>query len=236
LLCGNHGYPYHTITSRKKSNTTIYTLHFDNVFNNYGLLVKLCGLKMRGIETMLPNRRNGADAVILPDKEVMKQKRGAFDFRSDGNVYISKWYYNSIGRIASNFLKHRPLGNTQRRVKGQRIETMCCVSSNNTNQKMVLAFINMVNAASMAAGRIHCFVEEIPRSHLELHRQVVLSLLQSERTATPRAASGFMSQMSDIRFDGVNHILGTGPQGRYKVCKGNTKFMCQNCNVRLHAE
>ncbi|XP_003367253.1 conserved hypothetical protein [Trichinella spiralis] len=42
----------------------------------------------------------------------------------------------------------------------------------------------------------------------------------SERTATPRVASGFMSQLPDIRFDGVNHIIATGPQGR-----------CQKCNV-----
>ncbi|KRZ85722.1 hypothetical protein T08_9972 [Trichinella sp. T8] len=64
---------------------------------------------MRAIGTILPYRSNGADAVILPDKELMKQKR-------------AKWYDNSIVRIASNFLTHRPLRNTQRRVKGQRIE------------------------------------------------------------------------------------------------------------------
>ncbi|KRX62189.1 hypothetical protein T09_8910, partial [Trichinella sp. T9] len=43
-----------------------------------------------------------------------------------------------------------------------------------------------------------------------------LSLLQSERTATPRVASG--------------------PQGRCKLCKQNTKNLCKTCNVRLHAE
>ncbi|KRZ49798.1 PiggyBac transposable element-derived protein 3 [Trichinella nativa] len=97
-------------------------------------------------------------------------------------------------------------------------------------------FINAVNVAMVAAWRIHCFIEERPLSHLEFRRQVVLSLLQSERAATPRAASDSMSQLPDIRFDGVNHILGTGPQGRCKVCKRNTKNMCKKCNVRLHAE
>ncbi|KRY79409.1 PiggyBac transposable element-derived protein 2 [Trichinella pseudospiralis] len=71
-----------------------------------------------------PYRSNGADTVMLPDKQLMKQKRGAFD----------------------------------------------------------------------------CFVEEKPLSHLDFRRQVVLSLLQTERTATPRAASGSMSQLFDIRF------------------------------------
>ncbi|KRY59497.1 hypothetical protein T03_16021 [Trichinella britovi] len=62
-----------------------------------------------------------------------------------------------------------------------------------------------MNIATAAAWWIHCF---------------------SERTATPRVASGFMSQLPDIRFDGENHILGTGPQGPSKVAE--TK-----CAVRL---
>ncbi|KAL1284762.1 Guanine nucleotide exchange factor [Trichinella pseudospiralis] len=49
-------------------------------------------------------------------------------------------------------------------------------------------------------GAFDCFVEEKPLSHLDFRRQVVLSLLQTERTATPRAASGSMSQLFDIRF------------------------------------
>ncbi|KRY56115.1 PiggyBac transposable element-derived protein 3 [Trichinella britovi] len=201
---------------------------------------------MRAIGTILPYRSNGADAVILPDKELMKQKR-------------AEWYDNSIVRIASNFLTHRPLRNTQRRVKGQRIEVQMpnIVRSYNTGMggvdlldRLAAAycptiksekwywplFINAVNTATVAVWWIHCFVEERPLSHLELHRHMVLSLLQSERTATPRVASGFMSQLPDIRFDGVNHIIGTGLQGRCKVCKRNTKNMCKKCNVRLHAE
>ncbi|KRX75179.1 PiggyBac transposable element-derived protein 3 [Trichinella sp. T6] len=283
MLCGNDGYPYHmTIYQGKEihapkvplstrvirsmvdiiqetSNTTRHTLYFDNFFNSYDLLVMLSELKMRAIGTIRPYRSNGAGAVMLPDKELMKQKRGAFDFRSDGNVYIAKWHDNSIVRIASNFMTHSPLRNTQRRVKGQRIEVKVpnIVRSYNTGMggvdlldKLAAAyrptirskkwywplFINAVNVATVAAWRIHCFVEERPLSHLEFRRQVVLSLLQSEPAATPRAASGSMSQLPDIRFDGVNHILGTGPQGRCKVCKRNTKNMCKKCNVRLHAE
>ncbi|KRX18777.1 PiggyBac transposable element-derived protein 2 [Trichinella nelsoni] len=106
----------------ENSNTTRHTLHFDNFFNSYDLLVMLSELKMRAIGTIRPYRSNGADALMLPDKELMKQKRGAFDYRSDGKVYIAKWHDNSIVRIASNFMTHSPLRNTQRRVKSQRIE------------------------------------------------------------------------------------------------------------------
>ncbi|KRZ92876.1 PiggyBac transposable element-derived protein 2 [Trichinella sp. T8] len=137
MLCGNDGYPYHmTIYQGKEihapkvqlstrvirsmvdiiqetSNTTRYTLYFDNFFNSYDLLVMLSELKMRAIGTIRPYRSNGADAVMLPDKDLMKQKRGAFDFRSDGNIYIAKWHDNSIVRIASSFMTHSPLRNTQ---------------------------------------------------------------------------------------------------------------------------
>ncbi|KRZ49806.1 PiggyBac transposable element-derived protein 2 [Trichinella nativa] len=93
--------------------TTRLTFYFDNFFNNYDLLVMLSELKMRAIGTIRPYRSNGAGAVMLPDKQLMEQKRGAFDFRSDRNVYIAKWHDNSIVRIASNFMTHSPLRNTQ---------------------------------------------------------------------------------------------------------------------------
>ncbi|KRZ08520.1 hypothetical protein T11_12130 [Trichinella zimbabwensis] len=52
----------------------------------------------------------------------MKQKRGAFDFRSDGSVYIVKWNDSAIVNITSYFMTHSPLRNTERRVNGQRLE------------------------------------------------------------------------------------------------------------------
>ncbi|KRZ92971.1 PiggyBac transposable element-derived protein 3 [Trichinella sp. T8] len=234
MLCGNDGYPYHmTIYQGKEIHTPKVPL------STRVIRIKPSGLKMRAIGTIRPCRSNGADAVMLPDKQLMKQKRGGFDFRNDGNVYIAKWHDSAIVKIASNFLTNRPLRNTQRRVKGQRIEVQMpnIVRSYNTgvggidyldriaaayrptirSKKLYwFLFINVVNVATVAAWRIHRFVEERPHSYLELRRQVVLSLLQSERAATPRVASGFMSQLPDIRFDGVNHILGTGPQGRCK--------------------
>ncbi|KAL1238110.1 Protein translocase subunit SecA [Trichinella spiralis] len=65
---------------QENSNTTRHTLYFDNFFNNYEPLVKSSGLKMRAIGTIRPYHSNGADAVMLPDKQPMKQKRGAYDF------------------------------------------------------------------------------------------------------------------------------------------------------------
>ncbi|KRY59530.1 PiggyBac transposable element-derived protein 2 [Trichinella britovi] len=98
---------------QENCNTTRLTFYFDNLFNNYDLMVMLSELKMRAIGTIRPYRSNGADAVMLPDKQLMEQKRGAFDFRSDGNIYIAKWHNNSIVRISSNFMRHNPLRKTQ---------------------------------------------------------------------------------------------------------------------------
>ncbi|XP_003381487.1 conserved hypothetical protein [Trichinella spiralis] len=99
ILCGNDGYPYHMIIYQRKeihapkvplstrvirsmvdviqetSNTTRHALYFDSFFNSYDLLVMLSELKMRAIGTIRPYRSKGADAVMLPDKDLLKQKR-----------------------------------------------------------------------------------------------------------------------------------------------------------------
>ncbi|KRX76407.1 PiggyBac transposable element-derived protein 2 [Trichinella sp. T6] len=152
-------------------------------------------------------------------------------------LYFDNFFNSYDLLVMLSELKMRAIG-TIRPYRSNGVDaTAYCVSSNNKKQKWYWPlFINAVNIATVAAWRIHCFVEERPYCHLELRRQAVLNLLQSERTATPRAVSGFMSQLPDIRFDGVNHILCTGPQRRCKVCKRNTKNMCKKCNARLHAE
>ncbi|KRY09228.1 PiggyBac transposable element-derived protein 3 [Trichinella patagoniensis] len=90
-------------------------------------------------------------------------------------------------------------------------------------------FINAVNVAVVAAWRIHCFIEVKPLSHLEFRQQVVLRLLQQERTATPRAVSDSMSQLPNIRFDGVNNIRGTGPHHHvhqdHRVCHQDIQLL-----------
>ena len=39
-----------------------------------------------------------------------------------------------------------------------------------------------------------------------------------------------------VRYDGIDHTLGSTSQGRCKVCSKNTKNICKKCNVRLHAK
>ncbi|KRY08343.1 PiggyBac transposable element-derived protein 3 [Trichinella patagoniensis] len=96
-------------------------------------------------------------------------------------------------------------------------------------------FVRAVNVAAVAACQIRCFSEERSHSPLVFRRQGLVGFQQSERISSPRAASGLMSQLPDIQFDGVSHIRGAGPQARCKECKRNTRNMCTKCSVRVHA-
>ncbi|KRY23554.1 PiggyBac transposable element-derived protein 2 [Trichinella patagoniensis] len=164
----------------------------------------LSELKMRAIGTIRPYRSNGADAVMLPDKQLMEQKRGALDIRSDGNIYIAKWHNNSIVRIASNFMTHRLLRNTHGRVKGQRIEVQ---------------MLNIVRSYNTSMGRIG-LLDKLAGAY-----RPTIRCKESEGTATPRAASGSMTQLPDKRFDAVNYILGTEPQGPSKLLNMDQKCL-----------
>ncbi|KAL1242109.1 Chimeric ERCC6-PGBD3 protein [Trichinella spiralis] len=96
-------------------------------------------------------------------------------------------------------------------------------------------FVRAVNVATVAAWQIHCFIDERSHSPLVFRRQGLVGFQRSERISSPRAASGLMSQLPDIQFDGVNHIRGTGPQGCCKECRRDTRNMCTKCSVRVHA-
>lgn len=96
--------------------------------------------------------------------------------------------------------------------------------------------LNMVNVAMMATWRIRCRVDPDKLSHLEFQRHVTLCLLKDD-VHHPRTPGGAASLPEDVRYDGMNHILGSTAQSRCKFCqKKNTKNMCKKCNVSLHAE
>ncbi|KRZ65680.1 PiggyBac transposable element-derived protein 3 [Trichinella papuae] len=135
----------------------------------------------------------------MPDKE-LKEKRGAFDYCSDGKICAVKWNDDAIVNIASNYMTHSPLRTDQRRVKGQRTEMPIpnLVRSYNIGiggvdllYRLAAAyhpiiigkkwywplFINALNAATVAAWRIHHFMEKRPLSQREFRCHVVVGLL-----------------------------------------------------------
>ncbi|KRX73453.1 hypothetical protein T02_16519 [Trichinella nativa] len=72
------------------------------------------------------------------------------------------------------------------------------------------------------------------RTHLKFRRKVLPCLLESDSREGTRARlpAETLSHLPDIRYDGINHTLGTATQGRCRVCQRNTKNICQKCNVR----
>ena len=96
-------------------------------------------------------------------------------------------------------------------------------------------FINFFNVTVVAAWRIYCQIGQQKVYHLEFRRQVTFCLLKADEEPRNRP-EGKPELPQDVRFDKINHFQGPTSQGRCKMCKKNTKTMCKNCNVRLHAE
>ncbi|KRX34925.1 PiggyBac transposable element-derived protein 3 [Trichinella murrelli] len=110
-----------------------------------------------------------------------------------------------------------------------------CTNAEHSKKWYWPLFVRAVNVATVAAWQINCFIEERSHSPLVFCRQGLVGFQRSERISSPRVASGLMSQLADIQFDGVNHIRRTGPQGRCKECRRDTQNMCTKCSVRVHA-
>ena len=90
-------------------------------------------------------------------------------------------------------------------------------------------FINVINLSVIAAWRLYCQTDQ-KISHLEFRSQIALCLLK----AGPQRGRISMSAgtlPANVRFDGMDHTLGSTTQGRCKVCSKNTKNMCRKCNI-----
>ena len=141
-ICGNDGFPYHMKVYQGKednpekfplgtrvingmvdvimANTdiTCHELYFDNFFTSYNLLSELGDKSVRATGTVRETRTSNATKKLICSKILKKKERGAFDYCSDGKVYVAKWHDNSIVTIASNWENHEPVHKVRRRVKG----------------------------------------------------------------------------------------------------------------------
>ncbi|KRZ50531.1 hypothetical protein T02_16013 [Trichinella nativa] len=87
-----------------------------------------------------------------------------------------------------------------------KVESRCTNAEHKVKKWYWPLFVRAVNVATVAAWQINCFIEERSHSPLVFCRQGLVGFQRSERISSPRAASGLMSQLADIQFDGVNHI------------------------------
>ncbi|KRY45153.1 PiggyBac transposable element-derived protein 3 [Trichinella britovi] len=167
--------------------------------------------------------------MMQPDKELMKQ--------NDRKVHVVKWKDNAVVKIASNYMTHSPLcGKSQRtEIPMLYLVRLCNTGMGEADILDRLAvthcltirakkwywslFINTLNVATVAAW---CKKMSHPPGIL---LPFCPQLATAKSMCPPKAEASFLSQCPEIRFDGVNHILCTGPKGRCEVCIRNTQNM-----------
>ena len=95
-------------------------------------------------------------------------------------------------------------------------------------------FTNALNLAVIAAYYLYCHLHEghDKMTHLQCRRDIALTLCKS--TARVRLGGPTAPMVSDVRFDGINHIRISCTQGRCVVCKKNTTTKCEKCDKKLH--
>ncbi|KRX34931.1 PiggyBac transposable element-derived protein 3 [Trichinella murrelli] len=148
----------------------------------------------------------------------------AFDYRSDRKVHVVKWNDNAVVKIASNYMTHSPLcvrlcitGMGEADILDRLAVTHCLTIR--AKKWYWSLFINTLNVATSL----------FYREKMSHPPGILLPFCPQHATAKsmcpPKAEAGFLSQCPEIRFDGVNHILCTGPKGRCEVCIWNTQNM-----------
>ena len=94
-----------------------HRVFFDNFFSSYSLI---CDLAIMGFNATATMRNYRTMNCPLGDvKEMKKNKRGSFDFRSDGNIEIVRCNDNSVVTIGSNAYSVQPIGSAKRWIKGK---------------------------------------------------------------------------------------------------------------------
>ena len=205
---------------------------------------------------------DGTHRQLMSTVELKKLERGHFDYVSDGVVYIAKWHDNAVVGVASNCLSHEPIQTTTRRVKGASNTTVqqpYLIRQYNDFMGGVDLFdrllssyrpmlrgkkwwwpllLNVINAAVVAAWRLHCHIfGDKAMSHLEFRRQVTLTLIKSPNYDRTKLGGGPQGTLpATVQHDGDGHIRVPCDQGRCRVCQKNTRIMCLKCKARLHTD
>lgn len=107
-------------------------------------------------------------------------------------------------------------------------------------------FINMIDSAAVNAWKIHNIANESNMPLLDFKSYIARSLLQFE-SVEPIARSindqprrgrpAVNSVLDEVRKDKVGHlIVRDETRQRCRVCKSQTIYRCERCNVKLHPD
>ena len=101
---------------------------------------------------------------------------------------------------------------------------------------MILATFHQCSQ-SISGSSMETALQSLSRKSITstMFSQITLCLLKAGRQRVRKLElAGIL--LEDVRYDGMDHTLGSTSQKRCKVCSKNTKNMCKKGNVRLHTE
>ena len=236
-----------------------HSVFFNNFFSSYQLFSDLHDQGFSATGTL---RKDRVMKCPLTDvKEMKKNERGSYDYRSDGKIEIVRWNDNSVVTLGSNAFSVEPLGTAKRWIKG--------IGKGNVDQPAMIAedskgmggvdlldralsdlrpiirgkkwywplIINALNIAFVYSWRIYQLLsdEKIPQK--DHRRQVVSILIRRAHTKSCSIKSKptrTFKVLDEIRFDGVSHYPVTCPVRKCVLCGKNSRKACEKCNLILH--
>ena len=276
MLCGSTGFPYNfEIYCGKQSdrktplgqyvvdkmltpitNKNCHVVFFDNFFTSYQLMSDLASKGIRACGTVRENRIG--HCPLRSSKEIQKQPRGTFDYRSDGTVICMKWNDNRAVTVASNYYGVTPLHKAERRVKNEarkivsQPRAICmynqgmggvdlCDRQLASYRPRLRArkwwwnlFAHALNLAVVAAHEFYNHIHPANKKDHHEFRVTVAETLVKRQSSRVRMGGPTAPAPPAVQYDGINHYLVPCRQGRCVVCSKNTRLKCEKCEKRLH--
>lgn len=237
-----------------------HQIFFDNFFSSYKLFLHLKNKGFFAVGTIRENRTN--NCPIENCKSFTKNERGTYVSAYDKHSKISvvRWNDNSTVTVCSNIYNVEPLHKVKRYDRKEKKEKY--VSQPNAikqyNQFMggvdlhdngianyrtrILGkkwwwplFCNSLDSIIVNGWKLYNLVNDVKISQFDFKSYVALRLMKTEKN---RLVRNIPQTLDEVRFDNVGHTVvshTTKARKRCRVCHSHTIYLCQKCNVHLHA-
>lgn len=242
--------------------STDHKVYFDNFFTSRSLLVTLSDRGFRATGTV---RENRTGRCPVSDQKTLKAGgRGRHErwFDAAGEVCLVKWSDNRCVTMLSNHESDRPLTQARRWDRAQRahrnIPQPRLVQSYNQSMGGVdnhdwycgkyatgirgkkwywALFTRMLDMAVVNAWVLHRIAQETSLPLFEFRREIAVAYLRGAVGSRPqRPTAPLAPPPSDLRYDGLNHLVALGDKQRHcrmENCKKRPSFQCVKCKVTL---
>lgn len=238
-----------------------HQIFFDNFFSSYKLFLHLKNKGFFAVGTIRENRTNNCP-IENCKSSFTKNERGTYVSAYDKHSKISvvRWNDNSTVTVCSNIYNVEPLHKVKRYDRKEKKEKY--VSQPNAikqyNQFMggvdlhdngianyrtrILGkkwwwplFCNSLDSIIVNGWKLYNLVNDVKISQFDFKSYVALRLMKTEKN---RLVRNIPQTLDEVRFDNVGHTVvshTTKARKGCRVCHSHTIYLCQKCNVHLHA-